>query len=80
MNGVRGTTLEWFSSYLSDRYQYVVYDDCKSDYKQIKCGVPQGSILGLLLFFGWWLQPPTIYDETGAAACNIHCYTVIGFW
>ena len=21
-----------------------------------------------------------IYDETGAAACNIHCYTVIGFW
>ena len=31
------------------------------------------------LFFGWWLRPPTIYDETGAAACNIHCYTVIGF-
>ena len=30
--------------------------------------------------FGWWLRPPTIYDETGAAACNIHCYTVIGFW
>ena len=51
MYGVRGTTLEWFSSYLSDRYQYVVYNDCKSDYKQIKCGVPQGSILGPLLFF-----------------------------
>ena len=48
--GVRGTTLEWFSSYLSDRYQYVVYNDCKSDCKQIKCGVPQGSILGPLLF------------------------------
>ena len=30
-----------------------------------------------LVFFGWWLRPPTIYDETGAAACNIHCYTVI---
>ena len=30
--------------------------------------------------FGWWLRPPTIYEETGAAACNIHCYTVIGFW
>ena len=34
----------------------------------------------LVPFFGWWLRPPTIYDETGAAACNIHCYTVIGFW
>ena len=34
----------------------------------------------VLPLFGWWLRPPTIYDETGAAACNIHCYTVIGFW
>ena len=33
-----------------------------------------------ILVIGWWLRPPTIYDETGAAACNIHCYTVIGFW
>ena len=50
MYGVRGTTLDWFSSYLNDRYQYVVYNDCKSDCKSIKCGVPQGSILGPLLF------------------------------
>ena len=35
---------------------------------------------GVVIIFGWWLRPPTIYDETGAAACNIHCYTVIGFW
>ena len=31
--------------------------------------------------FGWRLRPPTIlYDEIGAAARNIHCYTVIGSW
>ena len=40
MYGVRGTTLDWFSSYLSNRYQYVVYNDCKSECKKIQCGVP----------------------------------------
>ena len=30
--------------------------------------------------FGWRLRPPSIYDEMGAAARNIHCYTVIGSW
>ena len=34
MYGVRGTTLDWFSSYLSNRYQYVVYNDCKSECKK----------------------------------------------
>ena len=50
MYGVRGTTLEWFSSYLNNRYQYVVYNDCKSECKKIQCGAPQGSVLGLLSF------------------------------
>ena len=50
MYGVRGTTLEWFSSYLNNRYQYVVYNNCKSECKNIQCGVPQGSVLGPLLF------------------------------
>ena len=31
MYGVRGTTLHWFSSYLNNIYQYVVYNDCKSE-------------------------------------------------
>ena len=44
------SNLEWFSSYLSNRYQYVVYNNCKSDSKLIKYGVPLGSILGPLLF------------------------------
>jgi Reverse transcriptase (RNA-dependent DNA polymerase) len=48
--GVIGTELRWFHSYLSDRYQFVSIDDCISDLLQIMVGVPQGSILGPLLF------------------------------
>ena len=48
--GIRGNMLKWFESYLSNRTQYVVFDGEKSDTNSIKCGVPQGSILGLLLF------------------------------
>ena len=48
--GIRGKGLELFKSYLSDRKQYVNIDNCKSQTQQISCGVPQGSVLGPLLF------------------------------
>ena len=48
--GIRGTALDWITNYLSDRKQYVVYNNTKSDEKHITCGVPQGSILGPILF------------------------------
>ena len=48
--GVRGLTLEWFFGYLNDRTQQVVCNNQLSDILKIKCGVPQGSILGPLLF------------------------------
>ena len=48
--GFRGIVLDWFRDYLSNRTQYVSYNDNKSDLKTILCGVPQGSILGPLLF------------------------------
>lgn len=48
--GVRGELLEWFRNYLHDRKQYVVINGSKSNIGHIKAGVPQGSILGPLLF------------------------------
>lgn len=48
--GIRGTVLQWFKSYLADRHQFVVINNINSVSKPIKCGVPQGSILGPLLF------------------------------
>ena len=48
--GVHGPLLKWFSSYLSDRQQRVVLDGQRSPLIKISSGVPQGSILGPLLF------------------------------
>ena len=48
--GFRGVALDWFKSYLSSRKQCVRYQMHDSNNKIINCGVPQGSILGPLLF------------------------------
>ena len=39
-----------FKSYLSNRSQYVEYDNCLSDFIKVNCGIPQGSVLGPILF------------------------------
>ena len=48
--GVRGKANNWFSSYLKNRTQFVTINGFNSELKEINCAVPQGSILGPLLF------------------------------
>ena len=48
--GIRGIANKWFASYLTNRHQVVKIGNTLSDKSLIKCGVPQGSILGPILF------------------------------
>jgi len=48
--GTRGTVLSWVKKYLTNRKQFIVFADAKSNISDITCGVSQGSILGPLLF------------------------------
>ena len=44
-------TLQWFRSYLSERVCFVNIESKLLDFGKVSCGVPQGSIVGSLLFF-----------------------------
>ena len=51
MYGIRGLANSWIQNYLSNRKQYVAYNNSTSTHNDIVCGVPQGSILGPFYFF-----------------------------
>ena len=53
--GIRGIAYEWFSSYLDNRHQQCFVNGSLSISQVITCGIPQGTILGPLLFRNFFL-------------------------
>ena len=62
--GIKGQLLEWISDFLTTKRQRVVIDGHSSGWSAVTFGVPQGSILGLLLFLVY------INDFPLAVKCN----------
>ena len=65
-----GKTLEWFTSYLSDRTFVVTTDGVLSNVTPLSCGVPQGSILGPLLLSIYLLPLGQIFRNI---VISCHC-------
>ena len=63
--GIQGIELEWFTNYLNNRRQYVKINNCNSSELNIKCGVPQGSLLGPVLFNLYMVPLFKIFTEMG---------------
>ena len=66
MYGIRGVANDWFRSYLTGRSQRVRVGSCISEEKLIINGVPQGSVLGPILFLLYVNELPNIFPELKA--------------
>ena len=71
---ISGIALEWFRSYLTNRSEFALIEGCRSQSRELKCGVPQGSVLGpvsegvkfkilLLTFKALHQQSPTYIQD-----------------
>ena len=68
---IKGTALGWFRSYLSDRFQFVLVNEESFSHTRVSHGVPQGSVLGPILFTLYMLPLGNIIRQHGI---NFNCY------
>jgi len=69
--GITGTAISWFKSYLSDRNFSVASSGYKSSTFPLLCGVPQGSVLGPILFIMYTTPLSSLLSNSGI---NHHLY------
>ena len=69
--GFSGSVITWLSSFLDQRTQQIIFNDMTSDIVTIASGVPQGSVLGPLLFLLYTADVPVIASSHNL---GIHCY------
>ena len=69
--GIKGIALSWFKSYFSEQSQFVNINDKPSKYAKVSHGVPQGSVLGPILFSLYMLPLGHIIRKH---SINYHCY------
>ena len=74
--GISNTELNWFQSYLYDRFQCVTYNDKSSRFLKITTGVPQGSILGPLLFLIYINDLPSVTNLNIIQYADDTCFLI----